>query len=39
MKKILDTFVVMTAKAALKAAESSVGYASHAGTYQPKEPQ
>ena len=38
-KKIFDMVMTVTAKAALKAALSSVGYASHASTYQPKEPE
>ena len=37
MKKILDKVMTMSADAALEAALASVG--SHAGTYQPKEPE
>ena len=39
MKKILDKVMTMSADAALEAASASVGFASHAGTYQPKEPE
>ena len=38
-KKILDKVMTMSADAALEAALASVGFASHAGTYQPKEPE
>lgn len=38
MKKMVKKMLTMTADAALEAALASLGYASHAGTYQPKEP-
>ena len=39
MKKILDKVMTMSADAALEAALASVGFASHARTYKPKEPE
>ena len=39
MKKILDKVMTMSADAALEAALASVGFASHAGSYQPEEPE
>ena len=39
MKKILDKVMTITADATLEAALAAVGFASHAGTYQPKEPE
>lgn len=39
MNKILDKALSMTADAALEAALASLGLASHAGSYQPKEPK
>ena len=39
MKKILDKVMTMSADAALEAALAAVGFASHAGSYQPEEPE
>lgn len=39
MKKVVDKIMTMSADAALEAALASVGFASHAGTYQPEEPK
>lgn len=39
MKKILDKVMTMSADAALEAALAAVGFVSHAGSYQPEEPE
>ena len=39
MKKILDIVMTLSGYEACVAALAAVGFASHAGTYQPKEPE